>query len=130
MCSGAPERTSFQLVHLIAQKSTIKASALLKDLLEQGIHPLQLSGFLNRAFRTMLAKKTSDNKTHSSLHNELTNNWFLRNLSSSANLFTAQELEKSVNSLKHLDLKLKGSSLSPETHLESFITEACLRRFI
>jgi DNA polymerase III delta subunit len=127
ICNGTPERSTFQLIQLIAQSNAAKANALLNDLLEQGLHPLQISGLLNRAFRIMLAKRASTSATKSLLHEDLTNNWFLRNIGGAAEQFSESDLNKTVQALCSLDMELKSSGLPAASHLESFVVRSALR---
>ncbi len=111
-----PEHTSFELLGAIAKKKTVIAVSLTKDLQDQGFHPLQLSAFLSRSFRTMLA-----HKNHGAVTGELGNAWFARKLSSAKNSYTEEQLEKAIHLLKNLDANLKGSPITPELLIENAV---------
>jgi DNA polymerase III delta subunit len=106
----SPERTSFDLVTAIASGNLILATNLTASLLDQGVHPLQLNGFLSKAFRTMLANKGVRSETPS-----FSNPWFVRNLSTAMNKFSEKNLVSALDVIKDLDFKIKSSKLSEET---------------
>jgi len=109
---ASPEQTTFGLIETMAKKEKVRTAKLVTDLLDQGFHPLQLTSLLSRSFRTMLAAKSKTNSEQlETVSSELNNPWFLRNLRTAIALFSEQELLGSVEVLKKLDLKLKGSGL-------------------
>lgn len=124
---GSPEKTSFQLIHLIANRDLIKSLATLHDLLNQGQHPLQLSAFLSRAFRTMLAQISLVNTSNSNLHSDLNNAWFVKNLQPAIRSFTMPNIKKSLIALKRLDEELKSSNFPAEHLMENFVIKTALR---
>lgn len=107
----SPENTSFELVNQIARKNVIPAVILAKKLLDQGLHPLQLSNFLTRSTRMLLANKSKTAHGNAPLHSELSNPWFLRNLSNALQLTSEGELASFIGTLKKLDLELKSNNL-------------------
>ena len=124
---GAKERTSFELLNSMANKDIVKSLKVLSDLLDRGQHPLQLSGFLNKAFRTMLAQASCAGRSYENLHNDIGNAWFVKNLQSAVRLFTIKNIKKSLDDLKQLDGELKNSNFAPEHLIETFITKTTLR---
>jgi DNA polymerase-3 subunit delta len=106
-----PEMTSFELFQCIARKDTVRAVTLAHTLIHQGFHPLQLSSFLSRCSRILLAQKE---KQGIKLHAELSNYWFTKNLGSAANHYKSEDLVTSIDVLKNLDMSLKGANTSPE----------------
>ena len=120
----SPEVTSFELVKQLAAKSPLSAVALANDLLLQGLHPLQVNAFLSRAFRIMLANRERSGAT---VHPELSNPWFQRQLGTSASAFTLLELKSAINRLTQLDFQLKDSGLPSSLNLTVAIQEIAAR---
>ncbi len=123
-----PERTSFTLVQEMAAKHVSSALRLTDELLEQGLHPLQLSSFLSRSFRTMLATRASLG-SKAPIHSELTNPWFVRNTSRAASAFIPEHLEASIEVLKKLDLQLKSSSPPADVAMSLAVQRITSREF-
>lgn len=105
-----PEQTSFELFAQIGKKNLSAAMKLAKDLLAQGMHPLQLSSFLSRCYRTLIANFDGQKSASS----ELSNFWFLKQVSAVKKAFTFEDLRKSIEALKEMDQKLKSSSTDEE----------------
>ena len=103
----SPEAGTFALASAMARKDVLGAARLVEELVDQGLHPLQISAFLNRCFRTLLAHLGP----HSSDSSELQNQWFLRNLSDARRHFTPADIQASLELLKQLDFQLKDSAL-------------------
>lgn len=110
--SKANDSNSFELIQKISTKNTEDALKICNILIEQGMHPLQISSFLNKAFRIIAANK--ETKLEQQKSKELTNFWFLKQLSNSIRNFAIDDLKKIFEVLKKLDFQLKDSGLSPE----------------
>lgn len=119
----SPEATSFQLVQLMAQKDATRAAALAQDLVNQGMHPIQLCHFLSRSFRTLLAHSDSGD----SISGELGNQWFVNQLRPAMRSFTPSQLQSSIRILKDLDFRLKDSALPDVLALGLAVQELALR---
>lgn len=126
------EVTSFELLQQIAKKNAAASSSLVTDLVHQGFHPLQLSSFLSRCIRTLLANqgRAVANEEDSGIAAELSNAWFIRNLGSASRLFSKSELRESLELLKELDSKLKDSGLPPELNLSIAVQRMTARKFL
>ena len=122
----SPTRQSFELLNQIASKNVINATFLAQELEEQGFHPLQLSAFLSRCFRTMLAFKSAGSS--SALGGELANAWFLRNLQQALKAFSLEELKHALGHIKDFDFKLKSLSLPDEINLSILIRNLTTRK--
>ncbi len=122
-----PERTSFELINQIAQSSVPNALVLVRDLLAQGQHPLQLSSFLSRCLRIMLAQKTFGSDT--ALPQELGNQWFVKNLRSATSRFEAGDLIRSLKLLKDVDFDLKRNALDHDLVITLFVQRVTARSF-
>jgi len=124
-----PERSSLELVKVIAQKNAPIAVELTHDLVAQGLHPLQLSAFVNRAYRTILAQKSADQSKEIpiKLDPDVSNPWFTRNLAPCQRLFTDKELKAGIETLKDLDLALKSSGVGPNLTLELAVQQLAQR---
>ncbi len=108
------EVTSFELVRHMARKNLASATGLAAELVTQGMHPLQISVFLSKCFRVLLAHA---GPTPSPLPSELGNQWFVRQLGNAGQAFSAEELLGSLEVLSHLDFQLKDSKLPPDVAL-------------
>ena len=104
------EQTSFELVKQIASKNSLAVMAIGTDLINQGLHPLQVSAFLHRSWRTMLGMADPGAL---SLPSELTNPWFSKQLRPLLRSFPVERLRTGVSLLAALDFKLKDSKLPP-----------------
>lgn len=122
LSSKNPEQTSFELFIQLSRKNLAASTKLAKDLLAQGLHPLQLSAFLSRCYRTLIAN--SDGQKSSS--GELSNGWFLSKLSPAKKAFSTEELRKSLEILKEMDRKLKSSSTDEELLFTICVKELAL----
>jgi DNA polymerase III delta subunit len=124
-----PEHTSFELVNEIAKKNVLGVQLLTKELLEKGLHPLQLSYFLSRAFRTLLY--TNDDVTHKSAvtASELSNQWFNRNLNVAKKSFNLADIRKCIELIKQLDFQLKDSKIDDITLISTITQRLCTRNF-
>ena len=125
LIAKTPLRQSFDLLRFIANKNAVNAALLAHELAQQGMHPLQLVAFLSRCFRVLLALKTNENRA--TLGPELGNPWFIKNLQSSLNQYSAEELLFCLNKLKILDLALKSSKLSETVNLLTCIHQITAR---
>lgn len=105
-----PEQTSFELFTQVSKKNLSASMKLAKDLLSQGMHPLQLSAFLSRCYRTLIANFDGQKSASS----ELSNFWFLKQVSAAKKAFSLEELRRSLEALKEMDQKLKSSSTDEE----------------
>ncbi len=116
----SPERTSFELLASLSSRNLQKTIARTNELLQQGLHPLQLSSFLGRSYRAMLALKSESNP--SALGKDLVNPWFAKKLKSNANSYKESELHQIVQRLISLDEELKSSSIQPNTQILNTLT--------
>ncbi len=121
------ESSSFELVSQMAGKNPYGAIRISKALLEQGLHPLQISSFLSKAFRIIAANKESSVKDPET--KELSNFWFLKQLSTAIRGFSISDLKKSIEVLKKLDFQLKDSGLEPQISLLNSVQVISLRSF-
>lgn len=109
------ERTSFELVRQIGIRNRVAVIGTAHDLLIQGLHPLQIVAFLSRVWRTLLGKAAPGS---TQLPGDLTNPWFLRQLSAMGGHFTVTRLRAGVTILAELDFQLKDSKLPATLALE------------
>ncbi len=115
---GGPEHTSFELIQALGTRNLPLAQELLQNLLEHGQHPLQISSFLSRCFRSMLFKISSQNSRADFVKSpELTNPWFMRNLTGALSRYSERRLRSIIETLGALDFQLKSSGLPPELAL-------------
>lgn len=124
--SRSGEHTSFELIVAMAQRRLPTVEALQQRLSSQGFHPLQLSGFLSKAFRVMLAHSSP---IHEPLPPDIGNTWFLKNLRPAMQHFAAEDMQHAILLLKELDLQLKSSGLPPEMILALALQRITLRAF-
>ena len=122
----SPEVRSFDLFSAIANKNLVKAEVLQKKIVEQGLHPLQLSSFLSRCIRTLLAMWSKETIIHSK---ELSNPWFQKNIKRHFNSFTVLQLKAATKEIANLDYLLKGGGVSDYLSLSSSIRKITLRSF-
>ena len=127
----SPEVTSFELMSRIAKKDVLSANELAQDLVAQGLHPLQLVSFLSRCIRTLLANygRATASEESSGLSAELSNTWFIKNLSSAARQFKKTELSEAVELLKELDFRLKDNGIPHELALSIAVQRMSTRSF-
>lgn len=104
----AREHTSFELFSQIAKKNAVASLRLTEDLLNQGLHPLQLSAFLSRTFQSALVPETL-------------NPWMKRNLSSALTNLSETRTLSALTVVRDLDLALKGSKLPPAIVLKNAV---------
>lgn len=128
ICDTTAANSSFELLRCLAAKNTPAALHCLKSLDEQGFHPLQTLALLNRAFRTMLAQ--SGKNGSETLHADLSNPWFVKNVSDSIRKFSGRELQDALETLKQLDETLKSSGFDEQTNLALAMQRISSRAFI
>lgn len=107
-----PEFSSSELVQQIASKNPAAVKKLVQNLLQHGMHPLQISSALTRSFRTLLASKGQPAGTRSA------DDWLIRKLGPKASRLSADELIQALDELCRLDESLKGSPLPDELELD------------
>lgn len=125
--AGSKESSSFELVSQMAGKNSYAALKTSKSLLEQGLHPLQISSFLSKAFRIIAANKESSVKDPET--KELSNFWFLKQLSAAIRAFSVPDLKESIEVLKKLDFQLKDSGLEAQISLLNSVQRISTRSF-
>ncbi len=106
-----PEKSSFELLRAIARRDSLGTAECVSSLLATGSHPLQITAFLSRAYRTLLFK--ADNPSGIT-HPDFENAWYWRQLSMNASLFRSDDLKRGIETIACLDRELKGSKLPPE----------------
>jgi len=111
---SAKDISSFELVKQLGKKNIFAAVDISKSLFNQGLHPLQILSFLSRSFRILLALKEKNNNAAHKVHTELSNPWFVRQLSPLLNYFTTHDLISSIDLLKGLDFSLKDANVGDE----------------
>ena len=121
---NSPEVTSFELIQRLAKKDAKGSVTLAHSLVERGMHPMQLSYFLSRCFRTILAQKSSNKD---GLASELTNYWFVKQLGSSLRAFSNKDLCRCIEYLKKLDFQLKDSAIEDNLALSIVLQRIALR---
>lgn len=117
-----PERSTLDLVGLLAQGKTSECLALCDEVVDQGSHPLQILALLSKAFRTMLANRSlggfqGADRRDRSLDSDLSSPWFVKRLEKSNRLFTERELSLAISGLGSLDLEIKSSGGEPRALL-------------
>ncbi len=127
ICSKNPETHSFEVVRRLAAKNPVGAVLLTQILLAQGFHELQLSSFLSRCFRTLLAQRGSS--MNQELAPELSNPWFVKNLAASSRTFSTKDLVSSLEVLKLLDFQLKDSRLPDSLVISTAMQRIATRQF-
>ncbi len=127
----SPEVASFELMKHIARGNASRATRMANDLVAQGFHPLQLSSFLSRCLRTIIAQSgdgsTLADENLGALPSELGNAWFTRNLGPLGSSFSPKQLRDSIEVLRKLDFQLKDSGLPPTQHLSMAVQRISLR---
>ena len=111
----SPELQSFELLDTISAKNSLGTIKKCEELVAQGMHPLQISSFLGRSFRIMLALKSAS--SNSDLGKDLANPWFAKRLRPAANKLSEKKLKSQLKLLTEMDTKLKGSPLPDEAIL-------------
>lgn len=124
--SFSPEVGSFDLFTAMANKNVIKAEVLLRKLITQGLHPLQISSFLSRCVRTLLAMCARETAVHSK---ELSNPWFQRNMGKHSRAFSIQELRAATSEIASLDYLLKGGGVADDLSISSVVRKISQRNF-
>lgn len=127
----SPEVASFELMKQIANGNASRATRLANDLVAQGFHPLQLSSFISRCFRTIIAQSGDGSsladENLGALPSELGNAWFSRNLGPMGRNFSPKQLIDSIEILRKLDFQLKDSGLPATQHLSMAVQKMSLR---
>lgn len=118
------EVATFELVRQIARKNALAATALAHELVAQGSHPLQLSSFISRCLRTLLANHPAAGGRP---HGELANQWFLRNLGGATQQFTPAQLVTAIEAIAALDARLKDSKLDHTLALTRTVQDIAAR---
>jgi DNA polymerase-3 subunit delta len=119
----SPEVGSFDLFAAIANRKSLKAEILARKLVTQGLHPLQLSAFLSRCVRTLLAQQSGGIP----ISKELSNAWFRRSIGRHSRSFSIPELRAALKELAILDYSLKGDGFSDELSISLAIRKLSLR---
>ncbi len=121
---------AFELVGAMARRDSVHALKLIRSLIDQGQHPLQTSGFLSRCFRVLLAQNGKQgHHDNSPINPELTNYYFVKNLSRIGSAFSTPELRFSLDVLQDLDWQLKSSPLDEELLLQSAADKIARRKY-
>ena len=126
LTSRAPDAQSFDLVVQLAKRNAIGAAGVTQDLLDQGLHPLQLASFLSKAFRALIISDGASSQVPAP--SDLTNPWFLKNLSRARGAFTEHELSQILTLLRGLDFQLKDSKLPDTLAMQMTVEKIALRR--
>ncbi len=108
-------KDSFSLFQSIAKKDLLLSELILDELLDTGMHPLQLTGFISKCIRVIATNKTKS----ASLSSDLSNQWFLRNLPSAS--FSESRLKDALKILAEIDQDIKGKNYGEEQLLKSRI---------
>lgn len=120
-----PEVTSFALVHKIARRQVTAASLQALSLIDQGLHPMQISFFLSRCIRMLIAQRQAEHKDQ--LSSELSNYWFSKNLQGLERSFPEREARYCLEQLRSLDFQLKDSALNDRMALSLAVQRLALR---
>jgi DNA polymerase III delta subunit len=120
-----PEITSFELIEKIARKDARAACVQALTLVDQGMHPMQLSHFISRCIRTALARGATDAKEQ--LATEFTNYWFTKNLGSAERAFNERDASYLLETLRELDFNLKDSKLDDRLALSIAVERLATR---
>lgn len=118
------EVTSFELVRHLARKNLASATGLAAELVTQGMHPLQISVFLSKCFRVLLAHSE---RSATPLPSELGNQWFVRQLGNAGQAFSTHELLGALEVLSQLDFQLKDSKLPADVALSLAVVKIANR---
>jgi DNA polymerase-3 subunit delta len=127
LCLRSPEQTSFDLIDNLARKNSALAVITAARLQDQGIHPLQISSFLSKSLRTILANK--DYNSAAKLNSEFSNPWFARKLENASRQLSKEDLLHAIQSLAELDFQLKSSGFKPELALSVAVQKMASRAF-
>ena len=120
-----PDVTSFELVQKIARRDVAAASTQALSLVDQGMHPMQISYFLSRCIRTLLARNNTSAKEQ--LASEFTNYWFTKNLSGLERSFPDQNTNECLEALRSLDFNLKDSTFNDRMALSIAVQKLASR---
>ncbi|MCC6954274.1 MAG: DNA polymerase III subunit delta [Deltaproteobacteria bacterium] len=110
------QEESFRLLQQIVRGDSFHAALVAKRLIENGFHPLQLSAFLARCFRVLGAAK--DNPDRSAIHSDLSNYYFVRNLSGLVSGVTSERVTQYLRAVGDMDWKLKSSPFDEQLIVE------------
>ena len=113
------EQSGNQLIQTIFRRDLRQALGLTRSLLESGMHPLQISAQLSKAYRVLLAEKGPGGTRHKDINAP----WLLRQIGGRG--ASEAELTRGIEILKALDLALKDSGLEPEDSLGIAIDRLC-----
>ena len=103
--SAKPEKSSFDLLNAIASRNRLLSLSLAKDILTQGMHPLQLLSFLTTAFKTLLISYNT---------NPAELSWYGKKLLQMKGALPLERCMKICNELASLELKLKGEGIDDD----------------
>jgi DNA polymerase III delta subunit len=106
LCLSGHSGSAFDLLEACAAENAVKALMVLKNLEEQGQHPLQILALLSKSVRTLLAKL---DKGSGALHSDISSYWVIKNTPLSQRKFTREKLSAALSRIAQLDLELKGS---------------------
>ena len=114
------EHNGNELTRCILRRDLRGATAILHSLLEHGLHPLQISAQLSKAFRVLLASTASARP----LHKDLNAPWLIRQIGS-VRPSDDRRLEQLLSVIKDLDLELKDSGLEAEAAITLAVAKLC-----
>lgn len=121
------EKKIFSLIEAIAQKNKEIAISLLKDEFEARTSPSQLLALIIRQYQFFLQvkilKDLSLPNSEAKLYCPALPNFVAKKIISQAKLYTLKELKKIYNKLLTIDIKLKTTSIDPQTLFSLFILE-------
>ncbi len=120
------ENEVWDLTNAVSANDAAKAVRSLKNLLDHGTHPLQLTGLLTTLFRKMYHYKTL--KAEKATNDEITKRtgmrgWTLQNYQKQSNRFSLHSLETGLSLLKGADNDLKGGKPGSPESLKIMVME-------
>lgn len=118
LCLSGQGGTTFELLEACATENPTKALTVLKNLEEQGQHPLQILALLSKSIRTLLAKL---DKGSGALHSDISSYWVIKNTPVSQRQFSLEKLATALSRIAKLDLELKGSKREGIDLLKDFV---------
>ncbi len=118
------DANGFELLRAIASGNTSRAATLAATSVARDMHPLQVSSFLSRCYRILVANRSPGSAA--GLPADLGNPWFVKQISQSSSRFPAERIAKGLKTLADLDFALKDSKFTPLDALLNAVTVLCM----
>jgi DNA polymerase III delta subunit len=111
------EKDTFDLFEIISKRDTLAAQIVLRSILQNGTHPLQILGFFNKAIKSLIVQKSKTSTSDPVYFADLNNTWFLKKLHPER--FSLERLSNALKVLAELDSDMKGRNFGEDQSLFS-----------